>query len=78
MQTVILTNVQLNFFDQYVYSLKNQGFNQTFIANSSESRTFIRMKRVNLELNYCKNCLNAVPSSSLDEHSCAKAIVHEL
>ena len=78
MQTVILTNVQLNFFDQYVYSLKNQGFNQTFIANTSASHSFIRMTRARLVLNYCKNCLNAVPSSSLDEHSCAKAIVHEL
>ena len=78
MQTVILTNVQLNFFDQYVNSLKNQGFNQTFIANSSASHSFMRMTRARLELNYCKNCLNAVPSSSLDEHSCAKAIVHEL
>jgi hypothetical protein len=78
MQQVILTNVQLNFFDQYVNSLKNQGFNQTCVVNSSESRTFIRMKRVNLELNYCKNCLNAVHSSLLDEHSCTKAIVHEI
>ena len=76
MQQVILTNLQLNFFDQYVRSLQNQGFKRQDIVESTNAKSFVRMTRDRIQLNYCKECLSAVPA--LHEHSCLVVAIHEL
>ena len=76
MKQVILTNLQLNFFDQYVRSLQNQGFKRQDIVESTNAKSFVRMTRDRIQLNYCKECLSAVPA--LHEHSCLVVAIHEL
>ena len=76
MQQVILTNLQLNFFDQYVRSLQNQGFLKQETFELTNDKSFIRMDRGSIQLNYCKDCLSAVPVPH--EHSCLVVAIHEL
>ena len=76
MQQVILTNLHLNFFDKYVRSLQNQGFKREDIAESTNAKSFLRMTRDKIQLNYCKDCLSAVPV--IHEHSCLVVAIHEI
>jgi len=76
MQQVILTNLHLNFFDKYVNSLQNQGFKKEVIVESTNAKSFLRMTRDKIQLNYCKDCLSAVPVPH--EHSCLVVAIHEI